>query len=63
MGGVINHHISSVAFPQTNSRVEVAVKLDKRPVMYNIGPTGLADNDGLLQAMMQLRNTPDPDCK
>ena len=21
----------------------------KRPVMYNIGPTGLADNDGLLQ--------------
>ena len=34
----------------------------KRPVMYNIGPAGLADNDGLLQAMMQLRNTPDPDC-
>ena len=30
--------------------------------MGNIGPTGSLDNDGLLRALLQLRNTPDPDC-
>ena len=30
--------------------------------MDNIGPTGSLDNDGLLRAKLQLRNTPDPDC-
>ncbi len=30
--------------------------------MENIGPTGSLDNDGLLRALLQVRNTPDPDC-
>ena len=60
--GGVHHRISSVAFPQSNDRAEVAVKKAKRTLMDNIGPTGSLDNDGLLRAMLQLRNTPDPDC-
>ena len=30
--------------------------------MENIGPTGSLDNDNFLRAMLQIRNTPDPDC-
>ena len=30
--------------------------------MSNTGPTGTLDNDRFLRAMLQLRNTPDPDC-
>ena len=59
----VRHRISSVAFPQSNGRAEVAVKKAKRTLMDNIGPTGSLNNDGLLRAMLQLRNTPDPDCK
>ena len=58
----VRHRISSVSFPQSNGRAEVAVKKAKRTLMNNIGPSGSLDNDGLLQALMQLRNTPDPDC-
>ena len=56
------HRISSVSFPQSNGRAEVAVKKAKRTLMNNIGPAGSLDNDSLLRAMLQLRNTPDPDC-
>ncbi|KAI0212701.1 hypothetical protein LSAT2_002356 [Lamellibrachia satsuma] len=58
----IHHRISSVAFLQSNGRAELAVKKAKRTLMDNIGPTGSLDNDGMLRAMLQLRNTPDPDC-
>ena len=43
-------------------RAEVAVKKAKRMLMDNVGPTGSLDNDGLLHAILQARNTPEPDC-
>ena len=58
----IRHRISSVAFPQSNGRAEVAVKAAKRLLMSNISQNGELDNDNLLRAVLQLRNTPDPDC-
>ena len=58
----IKHRVSSVSFPQSNGRAEVAVKTAKRLLMSNTGPTGNLDNDSFLRAMLQLRNTPDPDC-
>ena len=45
--------MSSSYFTQSNGRAEVAVKKAKRMLM---------DNDGLLRALLQARNTPDPDC-
>ena len=58
----VRHCISSANFPQSNGRAEVAVKKVKRLLQSNTGPTGSLDNDGFLKAMLQLRNTPDPDC-
>ena len=58
MGGPPSHIFGRLS----NGRAEVAVKKAKRTLMDNIGPTGSLDNDGLLRAMLQLRNTPDPDC-
>jgi hypothetical protein len=58
----VNHRVSSAYFPQSNGRAEVAVKTAKRLLMSNIGPTGSLDHDKFLHAMLQLRNTPDPDC-
>ena len=56
------HRKSSAYFPQSNGRVEVAVKTAKRLLISNTGPTGSLDHDNFLGAMLQLRNTPDPDC-
>lgn len=53
----VRHRISSVSFPQSNGRAEVAVKTAKRH-----RPDGGLDHDRFLCAMLQLRNTPDPDC-
>ena len=58
----VHHRLSSVSFPQSNGRAEVAVKTAKRLLMSNTGPTGNLDHDRFLRAMLQLRNTPDPDC-
>ena len=58
----IRHRLSSAYFPQSNGRAEVAVKAAKRLLMSNTGPTGSLDHDRFLRAMLQLRNTPDPDC-
>ena len=58
----VRHRISSAHFPQSNGRAEVAVKSAKRLLMSNTGPTGKLDHDRLLRAMLQLRNTPNPDC-
>ena len=41
---------------------EVAVKKCKRLLLENIGPSGSLNNDRLLRALLQVRNTPDPDC-
>ena len=58
----VQHRLSSVGFPQSNGRAEVAVKTAKRLLMSNTGPTGSLDQDRFLRAILQLRNTPDPDC-
>ena len=58
----VHHRVSSAYFPQSNGRAEVAVKSAKRLLRSNVGPTGTLDNDKLLRALLQLRNTPDPDC-
>ena len=57
----IRHRWSSAYFPQSKGRAEVAVKTVKRVLMSNTGPKGSPNNDKFLQAMLQLRNTPDPD--
>lgn len=59
----VHHRVSSAYNPQSNGRAEVAVKSAKRLLRSNIGPSGSLDNDSLLRAMLQLRNTPDPDCE
>lgn len=58
----VEHRVSSVGFPQSNGRAEVAVKTAKRLLASNTGPTGSLNHDRFLRAMLQLRNTPDPDC-
>lgn len=58
----VRHRVSSAYFPQSNGRAEVAVKTAKRLLMTNTGPTGSLDHDSFLHAILQLRNTPDPDC-
>ena len=59
----VEHRISSAYHPQSNGRAEVAVKTVKR-LMHNNTNTasGSLDTDRFLRAMLQLRNTPDPDC-
>ena len=58
----VRHRLSSAYFPQSNGRAEVAVKKCKRLLMDNIGPNGSLNNDNFLRAILQVRNTPDPDC-
>ena len=38
------------------------MKTAKPLLLSNTGPTGSLDHDRLLRAMLQLRDTPDPDC-
>ena len=58
----VNHRKSSAYHPQSNGRAEVAVKSAKRLLRSNISPSGSLDSDKLLRGLLQLRNTPDPDC-
>ena len=58
----VRHRMSSAYFPQSNCHAEVAVKKAKRMLMDNVGATGSLNNDGILRALLQARNTPDPDC-
>ena len=54
----IHHRVSSVAFPHSNCRAEVAVKTAKRLIRDNVGPHGSLDTDRFACALMQYRNTP-----
>ena len=54
----IRHRVSSVAFPHSNCRAEVAVKTAKRLIRDNVGPNGSLDTDKFARALMQYRNTP-----
>ena len=58
----VKQRISSSYFPQSNERAEVAVKKCKRLLTDNTGPTGSLNNDSFMRALLQIRNTPDPDC-
>ena len=58
----VEHRVSSAYFPQSNGRAEVAVKAAKRLLITNVSPSGDLNNDLFLRALLQLLNTPNPDC-
>ena len=58
----VSHRVSSAYFPASNGRAEVAVKTAKRLLRSNVQPSGSLNSDKFIRAMLQLRNTPDPDC-
>ena len=53
----VNHQMSSAYFPQSNGRVEVAVKTVKRLLIANLNVNGDLNNNFFLRAILQLRNT------
>ena len=53
----IRHRVSSVAFPHSNCRAELAVKSSKRLLRENVGPRGELDCDKFARVLMQHRNT------
>ena len=57
----VHHRLSSVAFPHSNQRAELAVKSMKRLLRENIGLDGKLNTDSFQRAVMQYRNTPDRD--
>ena len=59
----VYHRVSAAYYPRSNGRAEVAVKKAKRHLKECIGPGGTLNNDQFMTGMLQLRNTPDPDCK
>ena len=57
-----SHRLSSAYNAQSNGGTEVAVKSTKRFLWSNTGRSGTLNTNKFLRAMMQLHNTPDPDC-
>ena len=57
----VHHRLSSVAYPHSNQRAELAVKSMKRLLRENIGLDGKLNTDRFQRAVMQYRNTPDRD--
>lgn len=52
----VHHRLSSVAFPHSNYRAEVAVKTVKQLITNNTSPTGSLDTDAIQRAILQNRN-------
>ena len=59
----VHHRLSSVAYPHSNTRAEIGVKTMKRMLTENTGPNGSLDTDAFAIAVLQYRNTPDPETK
>ena len=57
----VKHRVSSVAYPHSNRRAELAVKSMKRLIRENTSPDGSLNNDKFLRAVRTYRNTPDRD--
>ena len=56
----VHHRLSSVAFPHSNCRAELAVKQVKRIITSNISPSGSLDVDSFHKGILSYRNTIDP---
>ena len=59
----VHHRLSSVSFPHSNCRAKVGVKSSKRLIADNAGPNSELNTDSIQRAILQYRNTPDPDTK
>ena len=59
----VHHRLTSVANPHGNCRGEFAVKIVKRMLMDNTGPTGSLDVDQFQRAMLVYRNTVDSETR
>jgi transposase InsO family protein len=57
----VRHRVSSVAYPHSNQRAELAVKSMKRLCRENTSQDGSLNNDRFLRAVMCYRNAPDRD--
>ena len=57
----IDSRLSSVGYAQSNGRAEAGVKTMKRILTDNVSKDGSLNNNKVLAALLQYRNTPLPD--